>query len=89
MKFGMKLEKEVDAKVLKLHIKAVDTGSYTLMDADGTVLKDHDGYVPDFFPGQHYGDYVELNIDIDTGQILNWNKPTAAQLKAFVNGEEE
>jgi hypothetical protein len=45
--------------------------------------KEYNGYVPDFFPEQHYGDYVELLIDIDSGQILNWKKPTAKDLKIF------
>lgn len=42
---------------------------------------EHCGYVPDWFPGNHNGDYIILNIDTDTGQILNWNKPTKKQLK--------
>jgi hypothetical protein len=32
-------------------------------------------------PGEHYGDYVELAINIETGQILEWTPPTKAQLK--------
>ena len=43
---------------------------------------EYDGYVPTFFPGQNGGDYVELEIDIDTGNILNWKIPSRAQLKA-------
>jgi len=46
--------------------------------------KEYDGYVPDWFPTpaeKHYGDYVSLDIDLDTGRILNWKKPTQAQLK--------
>ena len=48
---------------------------------DGKHVGSYDGYVPDFMPGQHYGDYVELKIDADTGQIVNWKKPTQAELK--------
>jgi hypothetical protein len=47
------------------------------------IIGEHDGYVPAWFPNpqtKHYGDYVELEIDIETGQILNWKKPTTAQL---------
>lgn len=44
------------------------------------VAQGHD-YVPDFMPEEHYGDYVELDIDIATGQVLNWKKPTQAQIK--------
>lgn len=51
---------------------------------EGSELKgEYDGYVPDFFPGQHYGDYVQLDIDIETGQILNWKTPTKKQLEIF------
>jgi hypothetical protein len=44
----------------------------------------YDGYVPKWFPNpnvQHYGDYVELSIDVETGKILNWKKPNQNQLK--------
>jgi len=47
------------------------------------VRKTYTGYVPDFFPEQHWGDYVELKIDADTGQILNWKVPTKKDLKDF------
>lgn len=45
--------------------------------------KHYDGYVPDFFPEEHCGDYVELKIDIDTGIILNWKKPSKKDLAIF------
>ena len=45
--------------------------------------KEYDGCVPNFFPGKHYGDYVQLEIDIDTGQITNWKKPTEEDLEIF------
>lgn len=50
----------------------------------GGTLGCYEGYVPDFMPGDHGGDYVELSIDIETGKILNWKKPTAKDLKVFV-----
>ena len=48
-----------------------------------TVAQGHD-YVPDFMPGEHYGDYVELEIDLATGKILNWRKPTQAQINKAI-----
>lgn len=42
---------------------------------------EYDGYVPGFFPDEHYGDYVMLTIDLDTGLILNWKKPNDADLE--------
>jgi len=52
----------------------------------------YNGYVPDWFPNttvEHYGDYVELDIDVDTGKIVNWKKPTEAQLKATFGGNKK
>lgn len=44
--------------------------------------------VPDFFPGEHYGDYLILNIDLETGQIKNWKKPAATDIeKILAQGE--
>ena len=42
---------------------------------------EYDGYVPDFFPEEHYGDYVQLKIDLETGRILNWKTPTQADFE--------
>lgn len=47
--------------------------------ADGFVIAEHDGYVPEFMPGDHYGDYVMLDIDIATGRILNWKPGDSIQ----------
>lgn len=45
--------------------------------------KEYDGYVPNFFPERHYGDYVMLDIELDTGKIVNWKKPTEKDLEIF------
>lgn len=80
---------KVNAKVMKLHIKVCNRFEGDLVDKDGDVLKSYEGYVPGFFPGQHYGDYLILDIDIDTGVILNWVTPEAEEIEQFVKGEEE
>lgn len=67
-------------KTIQITAKCSDLFSASLVQ-DGKVLGNYDGYVPDFMPGQHYGDYVELTIDVETGKILNWKKPSVAQLK--------
>ncbi len=52
-----------------------------LFDTNGQQLgQDYDGYVPDWMPGENYGDYVELEVDTATGQILNWKNPTRTAL---------
>ena len=46
--------------------------------------KEYNGYVPKWFPNpsvEHWGDYVELEIDLETGKILNWKKPAQKELK--------
>jgi hypothetical protein len=93
--FGGFVEVEINvprtvcAKTIEISAKCSDCFAATLYAPDGTVLKEYDGYVPDFFPGDHYGDYVMLNIDIETGQILNWRQPRTEQLAAFINGDSE
>lgn len=66
-------------QTLKITAKCSDLFHASLV-TEGAETKEYDGYVPDFMPGQHYGDYVELKIDVATGQILNWKTPTQAQL---------
>lgn len=61
--------------------KTSDACNIIYKDADGEYVGSRDGYVPDFMPGEHYGDYIELLIDVETGQILNWKKPTQKVLK--------
>lgn len=56
-----------------------------VMRKDGKAVGRYNGYVPPWFPtsaSQNDGDYVVLEIDITTGRIVNWRKPTAAQLKS-------
>ena len=80
----------VQAKTLKLHLKVCDMFTASITDQNGKEIGgQEDGYVPDFMPGEHYGDYVILDIDIDTGQITNWKKPTREDIEAFLNKSEE
>ncbi len=71
--------------MLRITAKCVDLFSASLYDAEGReVGTDYDGYVPSFMPAHdvsHFGDYVELDIDLATGQIKNWKKPTKKQLR--------
>lgn len=87
MKINQTKAVEVEAKTLSIHLKVCDQFSARLLDQDGEIIKDHDGYVPDFMPGEHFGDYVILEIDIETGKVLNWREPSAGQIEKFVNGE--
>jgi len=70
-------------KILRMSAKCSDCFSATL-EENGKETISYDGYVPDFFPNEHYGDYVMFDIDIETGKILNWNKPTKEDLKTLL-----
>jgi hypothetical protein len=78
-------------KITKIEIcaKCSDMFSATLRNEDGSHAGDYYGYVPKFMPGQHCGDYVMLDIDVETGKILNWKKPTQEQLKALLKDNED
>jgi len=70
-------------RTIKISAKCSDMFSAMLYE-DGKATGEMDGYVPRWLPNpsvDHYGDYVELEIDIDTGKIVNWKKPTNAQLR--------
>lgn len=86
---AMKKEVQVEAKTLCLNLKVCDRFTATLMDQNSeTVFEQEDGYVPGFMPGDHYGVYVILDIDLDTGQIMNWKKPTAKEIEDWILVQE-
>lgn len=87
MKVNQKIEVEREAKVLKIHAKCSDMCNAELFDQEGKSIHENDGYVPSFMPDRG-GDYIVLDIDIDTGQILNWKVPTTDQLQEFINGDD-
>lgn len=90
VKIRTKVEKVVEPKLLKVHLKVRDEFSATLVSADGETIKTQDdGYVPSFMPGNHYGDYVILDIDIDTGQITNWKRPSEGELLEWIGKDDE
>jgi hypothetical protein len=76
------------ATQISICAKCSDMCSVSLIDEKGNTIGERDGYVPNFMPGEHFGDYVMLDIDLETGKILNWKKPTQAQLDAAFENEK-
>lgn len=70
-------------KTIRISAKCADLFSATAHDETGKQVGEYSGYVPSLMPGEHYGDYIDLNIDLATGKILNWKKPSASHLKIF------
>lgn len=68
-----------------IHYKVCDDGLYSLQDENGETLIEKEYYVPNIMPGEHYGDYIILDIDED-GKILNWK--TDFSIKDFMTEED-
>lgn len=66
-------------KPIHLHSKVCDCCSVYLLNGNEIVGSRENNYVPSFMPGQHYGDYLILDIEAD-GTISNWRKPV---MKSF------
>jgi len=76
MKIPKQVVETVEARSIQIHAKLRDSGHYTLMPEEGKQIAVLDGgYVPSWLPDGG-GDYLELDIDLETGQILNWKKPS-------------
>lgn len=86
---AMKKEVQVEAKTLSIYCKVCDNFTASLLDQNGETIHDQeDGYVPSFMPGDHYGDYLILEIDIDTGVVKNWKVPDAEDLQEWMNPKD-
>ena len=84
------VQQKISVSTVTVHVKVGDRGFYEFKSPDGTSLKElQEDYVSDFFPGDHYGDYLILDIDLETGQIKNWNKPNIEDIESIFNRGEE
>lgn len=89
MEIEVSKKERLTVATVSTHIKVCDRFTASFKNAEGKEVLDYDGYVPNFFPGQHYGDYLYLDADIETGRILNWVKPSADDLQELFNVDEE
>lgn len=86
MELSVKKTVPVQAKELRIYCKVVGDFTASLHDQDGVeICVQSQDYVPNFMPGPHYGEYVILNIDIDTGQVTNWEKPSVKELSEWID----
>ena len=87
-------EKEVEIRSISINAKCSDLCFSELKAENGAVVAEHNGYVPHFLPGNG-GDYVNLEIDLETGTILNWKKLTPLDIErddtewTITNNDEE
>ena len=81
---------QVEAKEIRIYCKVCDEFTAHIYSQDGEELGGQEaGYVPSFMPGEHFGDYLILDIDLDTGQVTNWSPPTKEQIMKFIKGNNE
>ena len=65
---------------LSISAKCSDLCCTEYTDSKGNITES-DSYVPKGIGiGDEYGDYIQLEIDMSTGQILNWKPVTDAQV---------
>ena len=90
MKINQLKTVQVEAKEIRIYCHIRDGFTAHIYDQHGEEIGGQDdGYVPDFMPDDHYGDYLILNIDLETGQVTNWQKPAAEQIEKFLNNQED
>jgi hypothetical protein len=65
-------------RILSITAKCSDLCNTSFTDAKG-IEHESDSYVPEDI-GIGGGDYVELEIDMETGQIQNWKSVSDAQI---------
>jgi hypothetical protein len=83
--FLYNIGKLTNMRTIRINAKCADLFTAQLTE-NGVTIGEYDGYVPAWLPNpsvEHYGDYVDMEIDIDTGKIVNWKKPTRANLDDF------
>lgn len=68
-----------------IHYKICDDGIYQLIDVNGDIVLEKDGYVPGIMcPEENgYGDYIIMNIDVN-GSIKDW----VPDISDFIDNEE-
>lgn len=74
----------------EIHYKVCDEFECRIIDEKGgerCLIKDYEGYVPDFMSPKDsgYGDYIIMDID-ENGYIQDWNK---AEVRGFIENEDE
>lgn len=64
-------------KTIRFQAKCSDMFDFCYCDKDSNPIVEGSGYTPSFLTTHGSGsDYIDLEIDLETGQILNWKKPS-------------
>ena len=85
MELNILKPQKVNAKTIRIYCKVSDNFTASILDdKDEVIAEQDDGYVWEIMPGNHYSDYLILDIDIDTGKVTNWEKPEVEDLEQLI-----
>ena len=73
------------SRVVKIHAKMHDLGDSEYWE-DGKKIHEQERFVD---INDNVGAYIDMEIDIDTGQILNWKKPDEDSISDMIKEHEE
>lgn len=68
--------------------KCSDMGWMQVTDEEGVRIIDYDGYVPEI-AAIGGGDYIEIEIDNDTGKVIGWVPLTVSALQESIGELED
>ncbi len=71
----------METKTLSIYIKERSEFGAFLIDKDGCGVTIYEDFLPDFIPLQSCSHCFMLTIDMNTGKITNWKKPTPQQIE--------
>ena len=77
----LQVENWLFKRALSITCKVSDQCHLEFIEENGHV-ENYQGYVPDFFPEEHYGDYIILQITAE-GKVKGW-QPTDKQINRLV-----
>lgn len=66
--------------------KCSDMAWYYINNENGETVKDGEGYAP-YIKGVSDGDYIEIEVDNETGKVIGWVPMTNKVVESF--GEED
>lgn len=82
IELDQKVTVKVQAKEISIHVKCTDEFNANLIDSNGNIIGHiEDENVPRFIPSVDCSEILTLNIDLETGQITNWRKPSAKDIE--------
>jgi len=75
--------RKIDIQTVAITAKCSDMCQLRFFDQNKDVMINYCGYVPSFLSPDE--DLIGFEIDIKTGQIINWKTPSQADINAIID----